>query len=67
MALMLPEEKPSRLAYIMMFLANALACAQIYDLVPDDKLYRKLVLFATALLSTYGFRAALKLPPPSKE
>lgn len=65
MALMLPDEKPSRLAYIMMFLANALACAQIYDLIPDD--YRKLVLFATALLSTYGFRAALKLPPPSKE
>ena len=67
MALMLPDEKPSRLAYVLMFLANALACAQIYDLVPDDKLCRKLVLFATALLSTYGFRAALKLPPPSEK
>ena len=66
MRLMLPDERQSRWAYVMMFCANALACAQIYDLVPPDLLVRKIVLFVTALLSTYGFRAALRLPPPDE-
>jgi len=54
-------------ASILMLLANCLACAQIYDLVPVDPLLRKLVLCLTAILSTYGFRAALSLPPPKKD
>lgn len=54
-------------ASLLMLLANCLACAQIYDLIPADPLWRKIFLCLTAILSTYGFRAALSLPPPKKE
>lgn len=54
-------------ASILMLVANCLACVQIYDLVPQDPLWRKMLLCLTAILSTYGFRAALSLPPPPKK
>lgn len=54
-------------ASLLMLLANCLACAQIYDLIPTDPPWRKVVMAFTAILSTYGFRAALALPPPSKK
>lgn len=54
-------------ATLLMLVANCLACAQIYDLVPPDPLWRKMIMCLTAILSTYGFRAALSLPPPTKK
>lgn len=52
-----------RFASALMLVANALACAQIYDLIPSEpSILKKLALFFSALLSTYGFRSALKLP-----
>lgn len=65
MALMTDDElkRRERFATALMLLANALACAQIYDLIPADPvIWKKLALFLSALLSTYGFRSALKLP-----
>ena len=75
MRLMLPNEKPSTAAFWLMLCANLLACLQVTDLIPllpdaypdDPRILHKLVLCLMTLLSTYGFRAALLLPPPEKK